>query len=189
MRRGRHQTPAAGLVQGYRTQIESFQTNNFSRLNDNQVKSHCRFLRLGNLIWNIQFLFHQPHMASTTFLFFYYYKYLWPQNIRLKLCWIMRRYLNWMFYKPPKTPQKRNVWFWLVLAGFFDFSLWFPLWNNENKSCLNELKFWEVSQNPKRSKFWKCQLSILCGIQKSAKIHKTVGKVCNLVLLSHGLWI
>ena len=24
-----------------------------------------RILRLGNLIWNIQFLFHQPHLAST----------------------------------------------------------------------------------------------------------------------------
>ena len=23
-----------------------------------------------------------------------------------------------------------------------------PIWNDENKSCLNELKFWEVSQNP-----------------------------------------
>ena len=30
VRRGRHQTLAAGLLQGYRTQIDSFQTNKFS---------------------------------------------------------------------------------------------------------------------------------------------------------------
>ena len=29
---------------------------------------------------------------------------------------------------------------------FLNFSLWSPLWNNENKSCLNELKFWEASE-------------------------------------------
>ena len=34
-----------------------------------------------------------------------------------------------------------------------------PLWNNENKCCMNELKFWEVSRNPKPSKFWKFQLA------------------------------
>ena len=36
----------------------------------------------------------------------------------------------------------------------------FSLWNNKNKSCLNDMKFWEVSGNPKTSKFWKLQLSI-----------------------------
>ena len=30
VRRGCHQTPAAGLLQGYRTQIDSFKTNHFS---------------------------------------------------------------------------------------------------------------------------------------------------------------
>ena len=58
-------------------------------------------------------------MASTTFFgFFYYYKYLWPQNIRLKLCWIMRRYLNWMFYKPPKKEMYGFGWFWQVFLIF-----------------------------------------------------------------------
>ena len=45
----------------------------------------------------------------------------------------------------------------------------FP-WNNENKSCLNELKFWETSKNHKSSISWKFQLSISCRTQKSAKI-------------------
>ena len=61
-----------------------------------------------------------------------------------------------------------------MFSGFFQMV---PLLNDENKSCLNELKFWEGSQNPKWIKFWKCWLSIICGSQKSAKIHKTVGKV------------
>ena len=59
---------------------------------------------------------------------------------------------------------------WIVLAGILNFSLWSPLWNNENKSCLNDIKFWEVSQNLKTSRFWKLQLSMSCGTQKSAKI-------------------
>ena len=60
---------------------------------------------------------------------------------------------------------------------FLNFSLWSPLWNNENKSCLNELKFWEASENHKSSICWKFQLSILCGTQKSAKIPQPVAKM------------
>ena len=36
-------------------------------------------------------------------------------------------------------------WFWGVFKGS-------PLWKYENKSCLNELIFWEVQRNPKPSK-------------------------------------
>ena len=71
--------------------------------------------------------------------------------------------------KSQKSAKTREL-----FSGFFQMV---PLLNDENKSCLNELKFWEGSQNPKWIKFWKCWLSIICGSQKSAKIHKTVGKV------------
>ena len=60
---------------------------------------------------------------------------------------------------------------------FLMFSLWSPLWNNENKSCLNELKFWEASENHKSSICWKFQLSISCGTQKSAKMPQTRAKM------------
>jgi hypothetical protein len=43
--------------------------------------------------------------------------------------------------------------------GFLDFPLWSPQRNNENKSCLNDIKFWEVWRKPKTSRFWKLQLS------------------------------
>ena len=39
----------------------------------------------------------------------------------------------------------------IVLAIFAAFFLWSPLGNYENKSCLNELKFFEISGNPKSS--------------------------------------
>ena len=61
--------------------------------------------------------------------------------------------------------------------GFSDFSKGSPLWNEENKSCLNDIKFCEVSGNPKTSKFWKLQLSISCGTQKSAKMPRPVAKM------------
>ena len=50
-----------------------------------------------------------------------------------------------------------------TFLGFSDFFLWSPPWNNENKSCLNDIKFWEVSWNPKISRFWKLQLSMSSG--------------------------
>ena len=53
--------------------------------------------------------------------------------------------------------------------GFSDFSKGSPLWNNDNKSCLNVIKFWEVSRNQKTNKFWKLPLSISCRTQKSAR--------------------
>ena len=55
-----------------------------------------------------------------------------------------------------------DIWRFL---GFSDFSLWSPTWNNENKSCLNDIKFWEVSGNSKTSKY----RNISWGTQKSAK--------------------
>ena len=68
---------------------------------------------------------------------------------------------------------------------FLNFSLWSPLWNNENKSCLNELKFWEASENHKSSICWKFQLSISCRTQKSAKIPLPVAKM----IWSFWFWI
>ena len=53
-----------------------------------------------------------------------------------------------------------------TFLGFSDFFLWSPPWNNENKSCLNDIKFWEVSRKPKTSRFWKLQLSMSSGTQK-----------------------
>ena len=68
--------------------------------------------------------------------------------------------------------------FWsLSIYCFFDFFPLVPLWNNENKNCLNELKFWEASENHKSSICWKFQLSISCGTQKSAKIPQPVAKM------------
>ena len=52
-------------------------------------------------------------------------------------------------------------------GNFSAFFLWSPLGNYEKKSCLNKLKFWEASQNQKRSICWKFQLSISLGRQKS----------------------
>ena len=67
-------------------------------------------LRLGNSIWNIQFLFDQPHLASKT----YFVSFITTINmaaIRQKTCWIFQiyndcdhenmkilLYLNKMFY-------------------------------------------------------------------------------------------
>ena len=67
-----------------------------------------------------------------------------------------------------KGEQDFQIWMpdiWHFL-GFSDFFLWSPPWNNENKSCLNDIKFWEVSWNPKISRFWKLQLSMSSGTQK-----------------------
>ena len=60
---------------------------------------------------------------------------------------------------------------------FLNFSLGYPLRNNENKSCLNELKFWEASENHKSRVCWTFQLSISCGTQKSVKIPLPVAKM------------
>ena len=62
----------------------------------------------------------------------------------------------------PKEKIKKTM----RLGGILNFSLWSPLWNNENKSCLNKLKFWQASENHKSSTCWKFQLSN----QKSAKM-------------------
>ena len=50
-------------------------------------------------------------------------------------------------------------------------------WKKWYKSCLNEVKFWEASENHKSSICWKFQLSISCGTQKSAKIPLSVAKM------------
>ena len=46
-------------------------------------------------------------------------------------------------------------------GGFFLFSfLWSPLWNEENKNCLNKLQLCDLSGNPKSSLCWKFHMSI-----------------------------
>ena len=78
-----------------------------------------------------------------------------------------------------KGEQDSQIWMpdiWHFL-GFSDFFLWSPPWNNENKSCLNDIKFWEVSGNLKTSRFWKLQLSMSSGTQKSAKNPLPVAKM------------
>ena len=76
-----------------------------------------------------------------------------------------------------------------IYCFFFEFFPLVPLWNNENKSCLNELKFWEASENHKSSICQKFQLSISCGTQKSAKIPLPVGKmIWSFIRNSPQLW-
>ena len=83
------------------------------------------------------------------------------------------------------------------MAGILNCSLWSPPWNNENKSCLNELKFWEASENHKSSICWKFQLSISCGTQKSDKMPQTMAKMIwsffiqileELKTIENGFW-
>ena len=52
-----------------------------------------------------------------------------------------------------------SVPFWQISGFFRFFPLVPPPRNIENKSCLNDIKFWEVSGNSKTSRFWKLQLS------------------------------
>ena len=69
---------------------------------------------------------------------------------------------------------------------FLGFLVFFKdLWNNENKSCLNDIKIWEISGNLKTSKFWKLQLSISCGTQKSAKMPCLVANMIWSFLTAH----
>ena len=75
------------------------------------------------------------------------------------------------------TKGKNSKKQWIVLAGILIFSFGPPPWNNENKSCLNELKFLEASKNHKSSICWQFQLSISCGTHKSAKIPLPVAKM------------
>ena len=52
-------------------------------------------------------------------------------------------------------------------------------WNNENKSCLNDIKFWEASGNPKRSRFWKLQLSMSSRTQKASNVRHPYLRICS----------
>ena len=78
-----------------------------------------------------------------------------------------------------------SVPFWQI-SGVFRFFPLVPPWNNENKSCLNDIKFWEVSGNPKTSRFWKLQLFMSSGTQKGTKAIKpgpTMTKPFVLIVL------
>ena len=74
--------------------------------------------------------------------------------------------------------------FWAHLDNFY-----FHSWNNENKSCLNELKFLKPSENHKLSICWKFQLSISCGTQKSAKIPLSVAKMIWSFIPKFAKWM
>ena len=92
---------------------------------------------------------------------------------------IFSKCLIWDFLKPHKIwAHLPNFCFHCFLGGTKGktlenqhsnvfFFLWSPLWNEENKSCLNELKFCEVSEIPKSRICWKFHLSISWGIKKS----------------------
>ena len=94
--------------------------------------------------------------------------YLWFSEASQNLS-SFRQLLFSLFHRGTKGKNSKSI-------VFFFFWI-FPLWNNENKSCLYELKFWEASENHKSSICWKFQLSISCGIQKSAKFPLPVAKM------------
>ena len=73
--------------------------------------------------------------------------------------------------------------------GFSDFSLGSTPMKQKSKSCLNDIKFWEVSGIPKTSRFWKSQLSTSSGTQKSAKIPPTCGQDDLVLLLLTFGWV
>ena len=80
---------------------------------------------------------------------------------------------SWMKRTRSSWPQEGAI-----LADFWVF--W--IWNNENKSCLNDFKFWEVSGNLKTSKFWKLlQLSLMWNpeIFQDAPTKKSAKMICS----------
>ena len=72
---------------------------------------------------------------------------------------ILEVLMSWTSY------HLENFYFHCLGMGFEFFPL-VPPRNNENKSCLNELKFRRASENHKTSICWKFQLSISCGNQR-----------------------
>ena len=64
----------------------------------------------------------------------------------------------------PKGKMLKNCHNYTLVFQHFLFG---PPLETMEKSCLNKLKFWEASRNPKRSICWKFQLSISLGRQKS----------------------
>ena len=88
--------------------------------------------------------------------------------LRSRICILTRHFTEGPDHNWPR--------FGVFLVDFCGFGS--PLWNNENKSCLNDTKFWEVSGNIKLSKFWKLQLSTL---QMFAGIYRdSAGVFCNI---------
>ena len=102
-----------------------------------------------------------------TFTICLFYDFLKP----LKIWYHLDNFYFHYFQKIWTKERSRSSWLQLQKNnGDFEFFPFLPPWNNKNKSCLNELKFWEASENHKSSICWKFQLSISCGTQKSAKI-------------------
>ena len=97
-------------------------------------------------------------------------KIWWPQCSY----WWNRRYFfsdfGFFLKGPDRLGHRLGRGHFARFMGFSDFSKGSPLWNEENKSCLNEIKFWEVSGNPKTSRFWKLQLSMSSGTQNASNI-------------------
>ena len=93
--------------------------------------------------------------------------------------------------KRTKSSQPRFGWgnFGRFL-GVLDFFKGSPLWNNENKSCLNDMKFWEVSGNPKNKQILKVTALYLMWNPGICQDAPSCGQD-NLVLImasAIGLW-
>ena len=79
-------------------------------------------------------------------------------------------HLDNFFFIVSKGEPKEKCWkIAITIHWFFSIFPLVPPWKLWKKSCLNKLKFWEASQNQKRSICWKFQISISLGTQKSAK--------------------
>ena len=99
-----------------------------------------------------------------------------PFGLKFKIVLVIKcilvNILNFSSIVNQKGEQDSQIWMadiWHFL-GFSDFFLWFPPWNNESKSCPNDIKFWEFSGNPKTSRFWKLQLFMSSGTQKVSNV-------------------
>ena len=75
--------------------------------------------------------------------------------------------VNFFFIVSKGGPKEKC---WKIAKTIYWFLAIFPLvppWKLWKKSCLKELKFGEVSRNPKSSICWKFQLFISLGSKKS----------------------
>jgi len=86
-----------------------------------------------------------------SFLWFDHFLYFWAEILTI---------FSLQFWKILDIKRTRSSWpqVGVILADFWGFQIFPkgpPLWNDENKSCLNDIKFWEVSGNPKNKQILK----------------------------------
>ena len=135
------------IVHGHRNQNDTFQTNYFF-----MIEWHWFLGSWDRVIWYeipIQFLFHQPHLVSTTFLFYYFYYYhlIWLQKIRQKIAEFYR------YVKIGNTYLKPII---LCQISQKSFCLEYHSFNHE------KLLIWNVLIWVWLLHFWEC----LAAIQK-----------------------